>query len=67
MKMYFPNRLTGIKRNNPEEAITAPAKIRMKKDDTISLLACQRDTGMQCLYTINYSSLNQKETSAGNY
>ena len=34
-----------MKRNCPEEVITKPAKIRLQKDDTVSLLACQRDSG----------------------
>ena len=34
-----------MKRNCPEEVLAKPAKIRLKKDDTVSLLACQRDSG----------------------
>lgn len=42
IEIFF--RLTGLKRNCPEELLSKPAKIRSYKDDTVGLLACQRDS-----------------------
>ena len=37
--------MTGIKRGLPAEASSEPAKLHLKRDKNVGLLACQRDTG----------------------